>query len=247
MSNSRLNDRPLRCLLVDDEQGAVEGLKSYIEKLDFLQVVQVSFSAIDAIRIIQEEEIDLLFLDINMPELSGLELLESLHQPPLTIMTTAYSEYALEGFRLNVVDYLLKPISFQRFFQAVQKARESYAAQLVLHQNQEKNGDDIYIKQGDSFLRLLWNDIYYIEAMQNYIKIHMKDKVHLVHQSMNAAMNMFPSKAFFRIHKSYLINLSHIERIHGGRVHIKGDELPLSKYRREELFSTVVNKKLLSR
>ncbi|WP_220700090.1 LytR/AlgR family response regulator transcription factor [Sphingobacterium puteale] len=238
---------PLKCLIVDDELGAAEGIKFYIEKLDFLEVTQIGFSAIEATRALREHEIDLMFLDINMPELSGIELLESLKKTPLTIMTTAYSEYALDGFRLNVVDYLLKPISFPRFFQAVQKAHEMYRSQLALRDMMTTRDQDIYIKQGDTFIRFVWTDILYIEAMQNYVKIYLKDKVYLVHQTMHVTANMLPDKAFFRIHKSFLVNLSHIEKISGGRVYVNGTELPLSKYRREELFKTVVSRKLLSR
>lgn len=242
-----MNHQPLKCLIVDDEPGAVEGIKLYIDKLDFLEVAQVSFSAMEAANILKEAQIDLMFLDVNMPDLTGLEFLESLNAPPLTIMTTAYSEYAVDGFRLNVVDYLLKPISFQRFFQAVQKAKNTYNSQLIPQELKGLTSDDLYIKQGDTFIRIIWADILYVEAMQNYVKIHLQDKTHLIHQSMNATENMLPSHVFYRIHKSYLVNLFHIDSINGGRVYIKSCELPLSKHRREELFETVVNKKLLSR
>ncbi|WP_343535405.1 LytTR family DNA-binding domain-containing protein [Pedobacter sp.] len=247
MSNNQINQQPLKCLIVDDEMGAVEGIKLYIEKLDFLVAAHVSFSAVEAARVLQQECIDLMFLDINMPDLNGLEFLESLNDPPLTIMTTAYSEYALDGFRLNVVDYLLKPISFQRFFQAAQKAKNAYVSQLIPQQTKDVKEEDIYIKQGDAFIRILWADIHYVEAMQNYVKIHLQDKTHLIHQSMNATEEMLPNSVFFRIHKSYLVNLFHIDSINGGRIYVKGHELPLSKYRREDLFETVVNKKLLSK
>ncbi|RWU10948.1 response regulator transcription factor [Pedobacter chitinilyticus] len=243
---NKMKTQPLKCLIVDDELGAVEGIKLYIEKLDFLEVTQVSFSAIEAHHVLKNEKIDLMFLDINMPDLTGLEFLESLNDPPLTIMTTAYSEHALDGFRLNVIDYLLKPIGFQRFFQAVQKAKSAYTSQLTQEVKTLKE-EDIYIKQGDTFIRIVWSDILYVEAMQNYVKIHLQDKTHLVHQSMNATVEMLPNSVFFRIHKSYLVNLFHINSINGGRVYVKNYELPLSKYRREELFDTVVNKKLLSK
>ncbi len=158
-----LNNIRLRCLIIDDEPGAIEGIKFYIGKLDFLEIVDTCFSAIDAATILKEKEIDLMFLDINMPNLTGLEFLESLETAPLTILTTAYSEYALEGYRLNVIDYLLKPIAFQRFFQAAQKAKNTYTSQLLFKQNLENDDNDIYIKQGDSFIRIVWTDILYIE------------------------------------------------------------------------------------
>ena len=243
---NNLNNIYLKCLIIDDEPGAIEGIKHYIEKLDFLEIADTCFSAIDAADILKEKEINLMFLDINMPDLTGFEFLESLDKAPLTILTTAYSEYALDGYRLNVVDYLLKPIAFLRFFQAAQKAKDIYAS-LLLKQNIESNNNDIYIKQGDSFIRIIWTDILYIESMQNYIKIHLSDKIYIVHQTMIAIEKILPKKVFFRIHKSFLINISHIDSIKGGRIYVNEKELPLSKYRREDLFKLVVNKKLIGK
>lgn len=242
-----LNNIRLRCLIIDDEPGAIEGIKLYIGKLDFLEIVDTCFSAIDAASILKEKEIDLMFLDINMPDLTGLEFLESLETAPLTILTTAYSEYALEGYRFNVIDYLLKPIAFQRFFQAAQKAKNTYTSQLLFKQNLENDDNDIYIKQGDSFIRIVWTDILYIESMQNYVKIHLSDKIHIVHQTMAATEEMLPRESFFRIHKSFLVNISHIDSIKGGRIYVKNKELPLSKYRRGDLFKIVINKKLFGK
>ena len=163
---------------------------------------------------------------------------------PFTVFAPVNAAFA--KLPAGTVDYLLKPIGFQRFFQAVQKAKSAYTSQLTQEVKTLKE-EDIYIKQGDTFIRIVWSDILYVEAMQNYVKIHLQDKTHLVHQSMNATVEMLPNSVFFRIHKSYLVNLFHINSINGGRVYVKNYELPLSKYRREELFDTVVNKKLLSK
>ncbi|MDH6342643.1 DNA-binding LytR/AlgR family response regulator [Parabacteroides sp. PFB2-12] len=237
----------LRCLVVDDESFAIEGVVGLIQKVNYLTVVGTCSSAIEASDFLRREEVDLMFLDINMPDLTGLEFLESLDNPPITIFTTAYSEYALDGFRLNVVDYLLKPISFQRFFQAVQKALELYTSRLTIHHNTEEIPSDMYIRQGDSFIKISWEDILYVESMQNYLKLQFKDKSFVIHQTMSSLEEMLPRDAFFRIHKSFLVNVAHIELISGGRVFVNGKELPLSKHRREELFNTVVNNKLISK
>ncbi|MFD1629726.1 LytR/AlgR family response regulator transcription factor [Pseudopedobacter beijingensis] len=242
-----MKELKLRCLIVDDEPGAIEGIGLYIDKLDFLEIADTSFSAIEAAEVLKLQEIDLMFLDINMPNLNGLEFLESLKNPPLVIITTAYSEYALEGFRLNVVDYLLKPMAFQRFFQAAQKARDIFYSQLLLSKQSDKAHEDIYIKQGDRFVRLFWRDILYLESVQNYVNIHLEDKSYMIHQTMTFAEEILPKGSFFRIHKSFLVNLSQIESVRGGRVYVKGQELPLSKYRRDDLFEIVVNKKLFSK
>lgn len=237
----------LRCLVVDDESFAIEGVVCLINKLNFLSVSATCSSAIEAREVLGKQEIDLMFLDINMPDLTGLEFLESLENTPLTIFTTAYSEYALDGFRLNVVDYLLKPIGFQRFFQACQKAMEIHSSRISLHKNEADIPSDMYIRQGDSFIKIAWEEILYVESMQNYLKLYFKDKSFVIHQTMSSLEEMLPKDVFFRIHKSFLVNTSHIELVSGGRIFVNGKELPLSKHRKDELFDTVILKKLISK
>lgn len=238
---------PLKCLIVDDELIATRIIANYAGKVDFLQVEAVCSSSVETAGMLQNKEIDLMFLDINMPQLSGIEFLESLDKAPLTILTTAYSEYALEGFRLHVVDYLLKPFSFQRFFQAVQKANDLFRSRLLLQKNEEEKTTDIYIRQGDAFLRINWDEILFVEAMQNYLKLHLGGKVFVIRQTMASLEEMLPKDVFFRIHKSFLVNIARIDAVSGGRLFISGIELPISKLRKEELMNTVVFKKLVSK
>ncbi|WP_306353130.1 LytR/AlgR family response regulator transcription factor [Flavobacterium sp. '19STA2R22 D10 B1'] len=244
-SNSiqKMMDTPMRCLVIDDEPIARNGIVDFISKLDFLKVVGAFSSAIEASEYIQNGAVDLMFLDINMPYLSGLEFLESLEQPPLCIFTTAYSEYALEGYRLQVVDYLVKPISFQRFYQSALKARQLH----LMNSKQAPSDTFLYVRQGDGFQKISWVDILYIEGMQNYAKLHFKDQVIIIHQTMLCLEETLPQENFFRIHKSYLINIAHIDSVSGGRLFINGQALPISRTRREELLKEVVYKKLLSR
>lgn len=237
----------LRCLIVDDETIAVQGIQNCMSKMNSLEFVGSCSSAIEAARVLKEKDIDLLFLDINMPYLNGLEFLESLDKAPLTIITTAYSEYALDGFRLNVVDYLLKPYSFQRFFQATQKAMEIFQSQVLLQENNSEKSTDMYIRQGESFQRINWKDILYVESIQNYLKLHFKDKSFVIHQTMSSLENLLPKEEFFRIHKSYLVNNAHIDLISGGRIFVGGIELPISRLKKEGLLNTVVYKKLMSK
>lgn len=238
--------QPLRCLIVDDELIAIKDIVSNIEKINFLIVEDTCSSAIEAAEILKKGNIDLMFLDINMPYLSGIEFLESLDKAPLTILSTAYSEYALDGYRLNVIDYLLKPISFQRFFQAVQKAQEIFQTQILL-QNVEDSQPNLFIRQGDSFQKIDWNDILYVEGMQNYLKIHLSNKTLTIHQTMVSLEALLPKDAFYRIHKSYLINVYKIDSISGGRLFINGEELPISKPRKESLLNSVTYKNLISK
>ncbi|MDR1503868.1 MAG: LytTR family DNA-binding domain-containing protein [Prevotella sp.] len=233
----------MKCLVVDDEPIARDGIIDYIEKLDFLEVCGVCSSAIEAVEILKKTDVDLIFLDIQMPHLTGIEFLEALENKPLTILTTAYSEYAMEGFRLQVVDYLLKPITFKRFFQAALKAKEVFELKSHVY-NENVN---VYVRQGDSFVKIAWTDILYVESMQNYLKLHFNDKTLIIHQTMTSLEDMLPKDSFFRIHKSFLVNIAHIETINGGRIFVDNRELPISRLRKEELLNTVVYKKLISK
>lgn len=246
--SSTLSGHPaLRCLVVDDERIAVKGIVNHIHKLDFLEVTATCGSAMEAAEVLKQQEIDLLFLDINMPHLSGLEFLESLEKAPLTILTTAYSEYALEAFRLNVVDYLLKPIAFQRFFQATTKAQEMFQSQILLQKSESSVRPDMYIRQGDSFVRIAWKDILYVEGMQNYLKLCFEERTLVIHQTMTSLEEVLPKEAFFRIHRSFLVNVAYIDSISGGRLWVHGRELPISVRRKEELLDSVVYRNLISR
>ena len=243
---SNTEEKKLQCLIVDDEPVAIDGLIHYVAKLDFLEVTQTCFSAIDAEEILKTTEIDLMFLDINMPYLSGLDFLETIKEPPLTILTTAYSEYALEGYRLNVVDYLLKPIGFQRFYQAVSKARRVFESRL-LDNKEDTISSNLYVRQGDRFNRILWKDILYIEGMQNYVRLHFSDKSLIVHQTMTSLEKMLPCSMFLRIHRSYIINLNCIDSVSGNRVFINKKELPISISKRDDFYSRIVYNNLISK
>ncbi|TXI87389.1 MAG: response regulator transcription factor [Chryseobacterium sp.] len=237
----------MKCLIIDDEPLARFHLKELAGQIDFVSVEGTCATALEADAKVKESEIDLLFLDINMPYLTGLEFLEQLENPPLCILTTAYSEYALEGFRLQVVDYLLKPIAFNRFYQAVNKAQQQFIISEKLKKNTSLDDPFLYVRQSDTFIKISWVDILYIESMQNYTKLHFKDKSLIIHQTMKAIEESLPSDHFFRIHKSYLINIIHIDMISGGRLFINKIELPISRTRKEELLNQVVYKKLISK
>ena len=245
MTNNNLPK--MKCLIIDDEPLARFHLKEMADQIDFLEVVDTCATALEANSKVQEKQIDLLFLDINMPYLTGLEFLEQLENPPLCILTTAYSEYALEGYRLQVVDYLLKPIAFNRFYQAVNKAQQQFIMSEKIKRNTPLDDPFLYVRQSDSFIKVSWVDILFIESMQNYTKLHFKDKSLVIHQTMKAIEESLPVEHFFRIHKSFLINITHIDMISGGRLFINKIELPISRTRKEELLNQVVYKKLISK
>ena len=241
------DEEKLRCLIVDDEPIAIEGLLFYISRLDFMEIVQTCSSAMEAESILKTDKIDLMFLDINMPHLTGIELLETLKQAPLTILTTAYSEYALDGYRLNVVDYLLKPIGFQRFFQAVSKAKDVFKSQLLLQKPEVQFPSSLFVRQGDNFTQIAWEEILYVEGMQNYARLHFKDKILTIHQTMTSLEEMLPQNSFFRIHRSYLVNIVHIDSVSGNRLFVNGKELPVAAAKRAALYNHIVFRNLISK
>lgn len=234
----------MKCLVIDDEPMAREGIIDYIDKVDFLEVESSFSSALEASTYLQQSSADLLFLDINMPYLSGMDFLESLDNAPLTILTTAYSEYALEGFRLQVVDYLLKPFPFKRFHQAVTKAYQMYLSSNSLSDTLETN-PFLYIRQGDTYHKINRKDILFIEGMQNYVKLHSGKKTLIIHQTMSSLEESLPKKLFFRAHKSFLVNILHIDSVSGGRIFIGKHEIPVSRQKKEELLNTVIYKNMI--
>lgn len=241
------NTLQLKCLVIDDEPLARRAIVDFIAQVDFLTAAASCGSALEAQELMSQDKFDLLFLDINMPYLSGIDFLEAISQPPMVIFTTAYSEHALEGYRLQIVDYLLKPIAFKRFYQAALKAKEWY--ELKHQQKAELSSSDgsMYIKYEDSFVKIQWETILYIEGMQNYVRIHTPQKSYIIHQTIVALEDLLPKEHFFRIHKSYLININHMSSISGNKVLIQGTSLPIARLRKEALLNEIIYKKLLSK
>lgn len=237
----------LRTLIVDDEPLALDVLETYISQMDQLHLVARCENAFEAQKILKSEEIDLLFLDIQMPQLTGIEFLKTLSNPPLTIFTTAYSEYALEGFELDVVDYLLKPISLERFIKAVNKAEERFDANQSANE-QISNDEYFFVKADKKLVRVDFNDILYIEGLKDYVIIRMNAGRVITLQTMKSLELKLPTDIFRRIHRSYIINLTKIKAITGNMVEIKEKDqikqIPVGKNYRDELLA-LVNKNRL--
>lgn len=247
-TTAKLTAPRMRCLIVDDEENAIDGIVDYLEDLGSFEIVGTCLSALEAMEVLKKDTVDLMFLDINMPRLTGLELLETLQNPPLTILTTAYSEFALEGYRLNVVDYLLKPYTFQRFVQATQKAVNLFQTSVILESVENKDSENMFIRQGDTYQKIDSEEILFAESMQNYVKLHLAEgKTYVIHQTMISLEEVLSKQHFFRIHNSYLVNITHINKINGGRLYIGDKELPISRHRREEFLNSVVYKGLISK
>jgi DNA-binding LytR/AlgR family response regulator len=226
----------INCLIVDDEPIAREGIMEYINQIDYLHAVAACKSAVEAAGLLQKKEIDLIFLDIQMPKLTGIEFLKALANPPLIIFTTAYSEYALEGFELDVVDYLLKPISFARFLKATEKAQNYLNAK---NKDFSITNEFFFIKCNGKIEKIVMSDVDYIEAMANYVIIHTQQKKYITYLTFSGIEEKLPAHLFVRIHKSFLVAVSAIQTIDGTEIITKTMRLPMSKKYRNEVMSRI--------
>ena len=230
--------KKLNCIIADDEPIARQILENYIDALPYLNLVASCKNAFEVLGILQEKEIDILFLDINMPKLSGLSLLKTLQKRPNVIITTAYPEYAIEGFELSVTDYLVKPFSLERFMQAVQKVNKKAVIKTTTVIQEKETTNSIFVKSDKKIIKLNFNEIYYAEAYGNYVKI-FADKMILTPQTLSDFLNKL-SKDFIRIHKSFIINFKHLKMIDGNQVILQNDaKLPIGKSYKKELLERI--------
>jgi DNA-binding LytR/AlgR family response regulator len=233
----------IKAIIVDDEPLARQVITQYSMEVPELEITCCCNNALEANRALKEEKVDLMFLDVNMPLLSGLDFLKNLQHPPLVVLTTAYSDYALEGYELNILDYLKKPFSFDRFFKSIQKAEEQLA---LIGQKAESrtNANYIFIKANKKTVRVGIEDIWFIEGLGDYIKIHLKDSHLVTNLSMKKMEELLPGDEFFRIHKSFIIRLDRIQSIEGNLVEIGKHRLPVgSNYR--QAFNELIDKRFV--
>ena len=250
----------LRTLIVDDEKPAVELLAAYVAKIPELELAGTAHSAIAARTILNEKPIDLLFLDIQMPDLTGLELLKMLKNPPATILTTAYSEFALDGYELDVVDYLLKPIEFERFLKAVNKVSPSPtlpqgegvspsssaridAGRLSSPLGGGREGASyFFVKTDHQIVKVNFRDILFIESLREYVRIHTPAERIVARLSLQRLEELLPSQNFIRIHRTYIVNIEQVQKIEGNLLYIGKERLPISKGKREEFLKFIEEK-----
>lgn len=205
----------LKVLIADDEPIARDILTAYVSKVSTLELVGACNNALEVFATLNKQEVDLLLLDINMPEVTGVDLLRSLKDPPMVIFTTAYSEYAIESYELNAIDYLLKPIAFDRFIKAVNKAQDAITTQdtaPITH----TNDNAIFVRSDGKHIRVELSELLLIEGVKDYVRLHLQSGSILVHSTMkNMEEQLAPYNDFIRVHKSYLVNLKHIKEIEG--------------------------------
>ena len=211
----------IRCIIIDDEPLALQQMEGYIKKIPYLELVAACQSAIDAKEILEKEKIDAIFCDINLPELNGLDFIKSLENPPMVVFTTAYSEYAVEGFQLNAVDYLLKPFGCEDMKRAAEKLKKHPDPLRTLQDVSQIDEDDaIFLKTEYKIVRINISHIRYVEAMSEYLRIYLKDNPRpiIVLLSMKKMEERLPSHTFMRVHRSYIINLKMIQEISKNRI-----------------------------
>lgn len=239
----------LTCIIIDDEPLARKGLKEYIADVDFLELAGEFDNPLKATDALSRQQVHLLFLDIQMPKISGIDFLRTLQNPPLVILTTAYPQYALEGFDLSVLDYLLKPISFDRFFKAVMKARDHYEHRQPANVNvqQELKDDYIFIKADNKLVKLAYNEIVFVEALQNYVALHTADKKFITYLTFKSIEESLPADLFLKVHKSYLVAIAKIASIEGNEIIAGSHRIPISRNLKDEVMERLLKGKFLKR
>ena len=232
------------CLIVDDERPALKLLKAYIDKLPYLQLATSCENALEAIAALQQYTVDILFLDIQMPDLTGLDLLKILKNKPQVILTTAYREYAVEGFELDVTDYLVKPFSFERFVQGTQKAIEriQLKQEPSIHSVSSSipsNDDHFFVRTNYKMEKVAFKNIRFIKSMREYIAIHTASQRFVVNQTMNKMEKELPASQFMRVHRSYIVSLSHIQKIEGNQIVMTEEKIPVGASYRKAFFDKI--------
>lgn len=241
----------MKAVIVDDEPLAREGIASYVKEFDFLTLIACCENPLQLMKVLDEQTIDLIFLDIQMPKMHGIDFLKMTPHRPMVILITAFPDYAMEGFQLDVMDYLLKPVTFDRFFKSVNKAKDYF--QLITKSTQavtksvDKDADYFFIKCGSKYEKIQFSEILYIEGLENYVAIYtLKDKF-ITLLNLKTLEENLDSHAFVRVHKSYIVSISKIEGIEDNKIFIKSHRIPISRNYKEQVISQVLANKLWSK
>jgi DNA-binding LytR/AlgR family response regulator len=236
----------MNCLIVDDEPIARKGLEEYVNEIDLLHLVATCEDPVKASAYLNQQTIDLLFLDIHMPKVSGIDFLKTLKNPPMVIFTTAFSEYALEGYSLDVVDYLVKPITFDRFMKATQKAFELFQLKRKAG-HREEAADYFFVKCDSKYEKIFFSEVCYVEALQNYSVIHANGRKLITYITLMSLENQLPKDQFLKVHKSFLVSVPRIKAIEGNEIIIGDARIPISRNLKDEVIAQIMGNKLFRR
>ncbi len=229
-----------RCIVVDDEPLARQGIEGYIKRTPFLEHVSSFGTAFKALEFLRREEIDLLFLDIQMPDMTGLELIKVLNHPPKVIFVTAYREFALDGFELDAVDYLLKPISYERFLKAAHKA-------LPPVQAERQDESHFFVKCNGLMVKIPFADILYLETAKDYVFIHTLQQRYMALVPLRQLEERLSSDQFMKVHRSYVVQISKVDKIEGSLLHLAEHKVPVSRRLRDEVYKRIIGDRLIER
>jgi DNA-binding LytR/AlgR family response regulator len=222
----------MTCIAIDDEPKALEVIERYCQKISLASLKATFREPLKAIEFLNREKVDLIFLDINMPDISGMQLLQTLSPRPLIIFTTAYSQYAVESYELNALDYLLKPVTFERFLMAINKAAEALSSKNTTGPDEDAA---VFIKSGPQTYRVKVSEILYLEKDGNYITVHLKDGNILIRENMGDIFDLVPAADFIRVHKSYVVGIRHITMIEVHQLIVNGEKIPIGSTYRDSL------------
>ncbi len=237
----------INCLIVDDEPMARKGLEEYVSEVEFLHLAGKCENALKASEYLNKGNIDLLLLDIQMPKISGIDFLKTLRNPPMIIFTTAYSEYAVEGYSLDILDYLLKPIPFDRFLKSVQKARDFFILKQKAQQIVPANQDYFFIRCDSKFEKVLYNEILYVEAMQNYCIIYTVSGKMISYITFSGLESQLPATQFIKVHKSFLVSIDKVKSLDANEITIGPSRIPIGRTLKDEVMKKIMENKLFKR
>jgi len=239
------NSHKMNCIIIDDEPVARKVLQEYVEEIDFLQLTGTAENPLKAITLLNNSAIDLMFLDINMPKMNGIEFLKTSASLPLTILTTAYTDYAIEGFELDVADYLVKPFSFERFLKACNKAKEFFE---LRNKNTNASADDhFFVKCDGKIEKLLYDEVICIEAMMNYVVIYTEGRKLIVYLTLKGIADQLPQNTFLKVHKSTIVNLNKIKSIEGNEIDLGKLKATISQNLQETVLKQILKDRMLKR
>lgn len=238
----------IKCIIIDDEPLARKGIKEYSGDIDFLEITGEFDNPLKAAEFISNEKVQLIFLDIQMPKITGIDFLKTLQAPPPVIFTTAFPQHALEGFELNALDYLVKPISFDRFLKAALKAKEYYEVREKNHaETNHRVNDYFFIKADNKLVKILYDDILFAEALQNYVVIHTKDKKYITYLTFKSVEEYLPADRFIKTHKSFIAAAGKIDSIEGNNIRMGAHDIPISRNLKEDVMEKLLKGKFLKR
>ncbi len=238
----------MNCIIVDDEPMARKVLEEYIEDVDFLHLVGKAENPVKAGVLLENNEVDVMFLDINMPKMNGIDFLRNKSQKPLTVMTTAYTDYAVESFELDVLDYLVKPFSFERFLKAATKAKEYAELQKKQTASPANNpAEYFFVKCNGKIEKIFYDELFYVEAMLNYVVLHTEDKKMIVYLTIKSIAEQLPETMFLKIHKSTIINTGKIKSINGNEIDMGKAKVVISQNLHDHVIKEIVKDRMLKR